>query len=119
MGSLYRILEKGWACLSQVISCSSELTSGFLVLILLQVFSKRKVSLLWKGAEGEDCSARTTEEFAAAASEKEDAATAGPSGWPEQHQAAVPFQLFYVVREKQQLREAEVLMSWQAAGHWG
>lgn len=59
--------------------------------MLLQVFSKRKVSLLWKGADGEDCSAGTTEEFAAAASEKKDAATARASGWPEPHQAAVPF----------------------------
>lgn len=35
------------------------------------------MGLLWKGADGEDCSAGTTEEFAAAAaSEKKDAATA-------------------------------------------
>lgn len=45
-------------------SCNSELTAGFLILILLQVFSKRKVSVLWKGAGGEVCSAGTTEHFA-------------------------------------------------------
>lgn len=96
-------------------SCSSGLTSGFLILILLQAFSKRKVSLLWKGADGEDCSTGTTEQFAAAASKK-DAATARASGWPEPHQTAVPFQLFCVIREKQQLHEGEELMSWQAGG---
>ena len=54
-----------------MISCSSELTAGFLILTLLQVFSKRKVSLLWKGADGEDRSAGTREEFAAASEKKE------------------------------------------------
>lgn len=54
-----------------MISCSSETTDGFLNLILLQVFSKRKVSLLWKGATGEDWSAGTTEAFAAASEKKE------------------------------------------------
>lgn len=72
----------------------------------------------WKGADGGDCSAGTTEEFDAAASERKDAATAEASGWPEPHQAAVPFQLlFNVIREKQQLHEAEELVSWQAGGH--
>lgn len=52
-----------------MISCSSEFTAGFLILVLLQVFSKRK----GKGADGEDRSAGTTEEFAAAAaSEKKE-----------------------------------------------
>jgi len=50
-----------------MLRCSSELLLPFLILILIQVFSKRKASLLWEGAEGEDRSAGTTGEFAATA----------------------------------------------------
>lgn len=42
-----------------------------------------------------------------------DAAMAGATAWPERCQAAGPFQFFYVIRKKQQLLEAEVLLSRQ------
>lgn len=73
------------------ISCSSELTTGFLNLILLQVFSKRKVSLLWKGAAGEDGRAGTTGEFAAALEKRE--VMDGAASWPEVYQATMYSQL--------------------------
>lgn len=72
-----------------VISCSSALTGGFLTLVLLQVFSKRT----GKGADGEDRSAGTTEEFAAAASEKKEAMLQwlGPLvGWTYAKSPCVP-----------------------------
>lgn len=48
---------------------------------------------------------------------RSDPATAEAAGWPELQQAAMPFQLFYVIRKNQQLYEAEALLSWQAGGH--